>query len=104
VRVEDASGEVIAAYRPAAEDVSDPLGSTETGTITFALPHDVLPPPTPGTRVTLLVGGQDDHGGAGIGDFRVVGAERTEWQGGGKTDPEAPNVYDILTTTVPESD
>lgn len=101
VRVEDAAGEVIAAYRPAPNDVSDPLGSTEASAITFALPHDVLPRPAPGTRVILLVGSQDDHGGAGIGDFRALGAERSEWQGGGRLDDGAPNVYDWLTGVIP---
>ena len=96
LRVEDGAGRVLAEYRPAEADASDPLGSASTGRITFALPKSILPSLPAGMPVTLLVGGQDDHGGAGIGDFRAVGAARTEWAGGGKTDPAAPNVYDVV--------
>lgn len=100
LRVEAADATVLAEYRPAAEDVADPLGTVDTGRIAFSLPRHLLPPLPPGTRVTLLVGGQDDHGGAGVGDFRAVEAAASDWAGGGRQAPDAPNVYDVLTGTL----
>ena len=94
VRVEDGAGRVLAEYRPAEGDAADPLGRVTDRRIAFSIPKSVLPALPAGTPVTLLVGGQDDHGGAGIGDFRAVDAAGGEWTGGGKTDPAAPNVYD----------
>jgi hypothetical protein len=47
-------------------------------------------------RFTILAGGQDDHGGAGIGEFRTVNTERGEWNGGGKRRSGDSNIYDIL--------
>jgi carbohydrate-binding DOMON domain-containing protein len=44
----------------------------------------------------VLVGAQDDHGGAGIGEFRNVNADAGEWSGGGKKSVSDPNVYDVL--------
>jgi carbohydrate-binding DOMON domain-containing protein len=44
----------------------------------------------------VLVGAQDDHGGAGIGVFRNVEADAGEWHGGGKLSPGDPNVYDFI--------
>jgi len=44
----------------------------------------------------VVAGAQDDHGGAGIGEFRDVHAERGEWNGGGKLFDDEPNVYDDL--------
>ena len=102
VRVEDHWGNVLAEYRPAPDDVRDPLGSPETGRVTFRLPKTVLPGLPGGTRVTLLVGGQDDHGGAGIGDFRAVEKEAGAWTGGGLPHAGAPNVYDVATGTLAE--
>lgn len=100
VRVEDHFGNVLAEYRPAPQDVRDPLGTPDTRRIAFRLSKTVLPPLPDGTAVTLLVGGQDDHGGAGIGDFRRVEGEATEWTGGGRPYAGAPNVYDVATGTL----
>lgn len=94
VRVEDASGNVLAEYRPAQPDAANPLGSTTDRAVTFAVPKSVLPALPAGTPVTLLVGAQDDHGGAGIGDFRAVLPVRGEWNGGGKPSSETSNVFD----------
>ncbi|HYE57167.1 MAG TPA: glucodextranase DOMON-like domain-containing protein, partial [Rhodothermales bacterium] len=96
VRVEDAYGNVLGEYRPAAGDERDPLGSPATRRITFSLPKTVLPAMPAGTTVTLLVGGQDDHGGAGLGDFRAVAPQASEWTGGGLPYTGAPNVYDVV--------
>jgi glycogen debranching enzyme len=95
--VEDGEGNTLAEYRPVADDVIEPLGSVATRSITFSVPRSVLPALPAGTEVTILAGSQDDHGGGGMGDFRDVAAEAGEWVGGGKDDPDAPNVYDVVT-------
>jgi hypothetical protein len=49
------------------------------------------------TRITILSGGQDDHGGAGIGEFRDVLELPEEWHGGGADSKrEASRVFDVL--------
>jgi glycogen debranching enzyme len=96
VRIEDATGAILAEYLPADEDVLKPLGSTATRRIEFSLPHDVLGRPEPTWRYTVLVGCQDDHGGAGIGEFRTVREKASEWVGGGKRARRDPNVYDMI--------
>ncbi|WP_428265980.1 amylo-alpha-1,6-glucosidase [Haliangium sp.] len=96
----DGAGNTVAEYRPAPGDVIDPLGSVETGAIRFRVPKSVLPALPAGTAVTVLAGSQDDHGGGGLGDFRTVSAEAGEWNGGGKSDPDGPNVYDLATGTI----
>jgi hypothetical protein len=93
--IQDGDGNTLAEYRPVADDVIEPLGSVTTKSITFRVPRDVLPPLPAGTEVTILAGSQDDYGGGGIGDFRAVTETAGEWIGGGKTDPAAPNVYDV---------
>jgi glycogen debranching enzyme len=96
VRVEDARGNILAAYLPVPEDISDPLGDAASGVIEFALPRSVLGDPSGKWHFTVLAGAQDDHGGAGLGEFRTVNRTRGEWNGGGKLRPENPNVYDML--------
>ncbi len=100
VSVEDAKGNVLAAYLPAPEDVRNPLGNASRGTIDFSLPQSLLGKPASGWHFTVLVGGQDDHGGSGIGEFRTVNATGGEWNGGGKLRPEDPNIYDLLEASV----
>ncbi len=96
IRVEDGAGNILAAYVPVAADAAHPLGDRSSGTITFAIPVEYLGTPMNGWRYTVLVGAQDDHGGAGIGEFRTVEQEAGEWHGGGKMRPNDPNVYDIM--------
>jgi glycogen debranching enzyme len=98
VRVEDSTGNTVAAYVPLPPDASHPLGDVATGTISFCVPLRYLGTPTHHWRFTVLVGAQDDHGGAGIGEFRSVEREPSEWHGGGKGGDETSNVYDILKT------
>lgn len=95
IRVEDAGGEVLAAYIPAGGDVADPLGDVAQRRITFALPRSLV---RGEGRWTVLVGAQDDHGGSGLGEFRTVQAEGAEWAGGGRRSPRDANVYDALFT------
>ncbi len=97
VQVEDDAGKILCAYVPSPEDVSDPLGDASSGTISFAIPLRFLGGDLSSEwNWTILVGGQDDHGGAGLGEFRSVNKERSEWNGGGKFSPDASNVYDEL--------
>lgn len=96
VRLEDNEGKILAEYRPSEVDVSNPLGDAEKGTISFAIPLKYLGTPKRNWTFTVLVGAQDDHGGAGLGEFRTVNREAGEWNGGGKTNPDDPNVYDVL--------
>jgi glycogen debranching enzyme len=96
VRVADSKGTVLAEYIPVAGDEKNALGSTSTREITFSIPLDILGTPVPAWRYTVLVGCQDDHGGAGIGDFRSVEPSAKEWTGGGRKKPADPNVYDAI--------
>lgn len=96
VRLEDKSGRILTAYIPTEADVKNPLGNTDTSTISFALPLSYLGIPTKAWRFTILVGAQDDHGGSGLGEFRTVNKEAGEWSGGGKRRQDEPNVYDVL--------
>ena len=96
VRVADASGKVLAEYSPVAGDERNPLGNVANAAIEFAVPLDLLAPPGADWRFTVLVGAQDDHGGAGIGEFRTVAKTASEWVGGGKRFPDESNIYDSL--------
>ena len=96
VRLEEAGGRILAEYIPAGEDAADPLGNAARGEIRFSLPKRLLGDPSPSWKLTVLAGAQDDHGGAGIGEFRTVAAEREEWVGGGKESAGLPNVYDEM--------
>ena len=96
VRVVDAEQTILCEYLPTPEDVVDPLGNVRENEITFAIPNTYLGEPGEHWRYLVLVGAQDDHGGAGIGVFRNVEHTAGEWHGGGKQDPNAPNVYDII--------
>jgi carbohydrate-binding DOMON domain-containing protein len=96
IRLVDAKGKIIAEHIPLAGDEKNPLGNVLTKTIEFSLPIEHLGKASDQWRYTVLVGCQDDHGGAGIGEFRSVGSEAGEWIGGGKSNPNLPNVYDVI--------
>ncbi|MEK9138834.1 MAG: glucodextranase DOMON-like domain-containing protein, partial [Bacteroidota bacterium] len=100
VRLEDSKGKILAAYIPTETDVKNPLGNTASGTISFAMPCSYLGKPDKNWTFTVLVGGQDDHGGSGLGEFRTVNKDAGEWNGGGKKRPDEPNVYDVLQATI----
>jgi carbohydrate-binding DOMON domain-containing protein len=100
VQLEDTTGKVIVAYIPVPGDEAKPLGNTRTGNISFAIPLSYLGHPTPRWTLTVLAGGQDDHGGSGLGEFRTVNPEPGEWNGGGRKNPDDPNVYDVLTVHI----
>jgi glycogen debranching enzyme len=94
--VEDQEGVTLAAYTPTEEAAASPFGDVRSGTIRFAIPLRFLGTPDDHWRFTVLSGGQDDHGGAGTGEFRTVQAKQGEWNGGGRVHDGDSNVYDLL--------
>ena len=97
IRIDDAAGNAIAEYRPKAGDVRDPIGNAVEKSLTFSVPLKYIGESPTRWKFAVLVGAQDDHGGAGLGEFRTVSDTPTEWTGGGKKSPSLPNVYDVLT-------
>ena len=96
IRVSDDNGKTLCDATPT-RDERNPIGSVEGKTIEFSLPLEYLGGPTPGWKMTILVGAQDDHGGAGIGEFREVQRNGSEWIGGwGKIHETDSNVFDLL--------
>lgn len=93
-RIMDSRGEVVAEYRPV--DRNHPLGDVRKKTVQFSVPARYFP--ETGLRTAyVMIGGQDDHGGGGLGEFRRVGKTANEWQGGGgKSEQENPAVYDVI--------
>ncbi|MDP2885755.1 MAG: amylo-alpha-1,6-glucosidase [Ignavibacteria bacterium] len=96
VRISDSRGAVLAEYIPITGDEKNPLGDTRQKVIAFSVPLDVLGKPSTTWRYTVVVGCQDDHGGAGLGDFRTVETTAKEWTGGGRKKPADSNVYDVI--------
>ncbi len=96
ISIADAKGATIAEYLPVEADAANPLGDDRTKTIEFSIPNTLLGSPSPSWRYAVLVGAQDDHGGAGIGEFRSVEAVQSEWSGGGKKKSGDSNVYDVI--------
>ena len=96
VRIEDSKGYVLAEYLPVPEDKNNPLGNADSGTISFAVPVSLIGQPHRSWHYAVLVGAQDDHGGAGLGDFRNIEFQAGEWTGGGKRNPKDPNIYDFI--------
>ncbi|MBT3228541.1 MAG: hypothetical protein HOD43_05695 [Candidatus Marinimicrobia bacterium] len=89
----DSNHQPEAEYMPGT--VAGAIGNAETDQIKFSLPRDLFPVPLQNATFQIAVGCQDDHGGAGIGDFRPVEAEGAEWNGGGGS-AGSSNVYDWL--------
>ncbi|MCF7921221.1 MAG: hypothetical protein K9M55_00830 [Candidatus Marinimicrobia bacterium] len=82
-----------AEYMP--KTLAGAIGNTETKQIQFNLPKDLFRHSLEQATFQIAAGCQDDHGGAGIGDFRPVGVEGSEWIGGGASE-SGSNVYDWL--------
>jgi len=83
----------IAEYMP--KTLKGAIGKTETKQIKFSLPKELFLHPLAQADFQIAAGCQDDHGGAGIGDFRPVNLKGSEWTGGGGSESES-NVYDWL--------
>ncbi|MHB1051313.1 MAG: amylo-alpha-1,6-glucosidase [Bacteroidota bacterium] len=96
IRVTDGAGTILCEYIPGERDMRDPIGNVRSNSVEFAVPLEYLGTPDTRWKISILVGGQDDHGGAGIGEFRTVNKRGSEWQGGGKNNVNESNVYDTL--------
>ncbi|MCX8010650.1 MAG: hypothetical protein N3A61_05810, partial [Ignavibacteria bacterium] len=96
VEIYNSQKKLIASYIPEEHDYINPLGNVKTGIINFSLSKEMIGKIKGTSKITILVGAQDDHGGAGIGEFRNVKSKASEWEGGGKLKPDLPNVYQIL--------
>ena len=95
LEIEDENGRIVAAYRPV--DIRYPLGNTGRKTIRFAVPKKYLGSNAQNWKWAVLIGAQDDHGGAGIGEFREVSRKAGEWHGGGAAKESGNcNVYDFF--------
>lgn len=95
IQVVAESGAILAEYMPG--DESGAIGNVLHKTVRFCLPRELFPADLTGAKWQIAVGLQDDHGGAGLGDFRAVEALAGEWTGGGKKNAGEGNVYDWLT-------
>lgn len=95
VQVFDKNGAILCEFIPSDERYL--LGDVEAKTISFAIPVQYLGKPNKDWDYYLVAGGQDDHGGAGIGEFRTVLPQQSEWNGGGNASKSA-NIYDVLKT------
>lgn len=93
LRVEDHRGRVLGEFAQLGEEVLFP----EERTLRFSLPKFVLPAMPRGATVVLLVGAND---GSSPGRFRPVLAEASSQFGGGKINPNDPNVYDVISARV----
>ncbi len=94
-RVVDQKEKILAEYRPVGMNYK--LGDVAKRTVSFAVPIQYLGRPDDSWRFVVLIGAQDDHGGAGLGDFRKVGQTPATWQGGGGEKlSDNCNVYDFL--------
>lgn len=93
-RIVDSRGNIIAEYQPV--DTAHPIGFADEKKIRFSVPVHYLADRHL-RNAALLVGGQDDHGGGGVGEFRAVLDAAGEWNGGGGQRPDGnPNVYDVV--------
>lgn len=95
LRIEDGAGKILGEFIP--RTMADEFGDVDTKTISFCLPKSLFPKNTGDWNWTVLSGAQDDHGGAGIGEFRAVNETAERWSGGGNTQ-HGSNIYDRLST------
>ena len=93
VQVRETSGRILTEFIP--ETRADAFGDVRSGIISFAIPRIHLGGGYDHWRYTVVAGAQDDHGGAGIGEFRSVHEEAGEWHGGG-SDGSGANWYDVM--------
>jgi carbohydrate-binding DOMON domain-containing protein len=95
IEIDDATGKPLLTYSPATREGA--IGDAGTGVVRFSVPRSFLGELTTKSRFSVLVGGQDDNGSAGLGQFRAVRRLAGQWVGGGADrDEGAPRVYDVL--------
>jgi carbohydrate-binding DOMON domain-containing protein len=69
----------------------------DANTIVIGVPIEEIGKPGKKWKYSIAAGLQDDYGGGGLGDFRLVNAEAEQWRGGGGDDLAInPNVYDVI--------
>ncbi|MDZ7292955.1 MAG: hypothetical protein ONB44_24465 [candidate division KSB1 bacterium] len=97
-RVVDENEKILAEFLPIPRAASErQLGHIETREIAFAVPRQLIGELGTKWRVGVYCGGQDDHGGAGVGEFRSVARQAGPWVGGGgERESGNPSVYDVL--------
>ncbi len=81
LRVTDGRHKILAEYIPT--DPHCPIGDVAQKEVRFALPRRLFRGDPSQWKISILVGGQDDHGGAGLGEFRAVEKVAGRWVGGG---------------------
>ncbi len=96
----DGQLKILGRYIPSGEDVKNPLGNASKNLIYFSLPFELIGEIKNDSFVTIAIGLQDDRGGSGIGDFRLVDKYEQKWTGGGKENLQDPNVYEIVLIVV----
>ncbi len=90
VELTDAEGQLLESATIVSVDI-------DANTLAIRVPIDEIGKPGRKWRYTIAAGLQDDYGGGGIGDFRLVNAEAQQWRGGGGDDLAInPNVYDVI--------
>lgn len=92
-RMEDESGQTLCEFTP--RSTAEAFGDVKTRRVQFAIPAKFFPKSDSHWSFTVLSGAQDDHGGAGMGEFRAVKAQAEQWAGGGN-EGNGPNIYDTL--------
>jgi carbohydrate-binding DOMON domain-containing protein len=87
----DGEGNVLETSATVAVDV-------DQNTVVIEVPEsDLGGAPKKGWAYTVAAGLQDDYGGGGLGDFRLVNAAAEQWRGGGGDDLAIdPNLYDLI--------
>jgi len=91
--IRDAKNNVLAEHRP--DEAKYAMGNVANKTVTFAVPVGLIGGKPEDWKISVLVGAQDDHGGAGVGEFRAVNEEGGRWTGSGGFEGGS-NVYDIM--------
>ncbi len=93
-RISDTRNAILAEYRP--QDNTHPIGFVNEKTIRFSVPVKYFPENRLQSAY-IMIGGQDDHGAGGVGEFRSVGLQRSDWQGGGgEAEGGNTSVYDVI--------
>jgi len=94
LEIRNAGHEPLAVFVPM--QTTDRIGFVNERLIRFRLPKTLLPGLSEKSRITVLSGAQDDHGAAGIGEFREVRTESAAFYGGGASAVNPVNIYDRL--------
>lgn len=93
LQVDDAEAKTLLTYHPV--DRSSALGDARASVVRFSVPRTVIGDWKQRSHVSVLVGGQDDGGTAGLGAFRAVDEKASQWAGGGGG-VGASRVYDVV--------